>query len=72
MRGKSAPLLHGSSREFIRRQEYTSPPPGGNISRCHWGKNMKRGREKGEKCIIKRNKGEKRRKTGKRKRENGK
>jgi hypothetical protein len=33
--------------------EYHSPPVGGNISRCHLGENMKRGREKGENVGVK-------------------
>jgi hypothetical protein len=40
------------------------PPPGGGVISANviWGKNMKRGREKGGKCKRKRKKGEKMRK----------
>jgi hypothetical protein len=47
--------------------ENNFPPWGkGTISQCHLGgKNMKRGREKGEKCERKRKKGERNGRKGK-------
>jgi hypothetical protein len=47
--------------------ENTPPPRGEKISaNVIWGKNMKRGRDKGGKCKRKRKKGERNRKKGER------
>ncbi len=53
--------------------KYLPPPWGrGKISAdVIWGKNMKRGREKGGKCKRKRKKEERKRKKGERKRKKG-
>ncbi len=59
--------------QFPRGLYFEKYPPGGGISAdVIWGKNMKRGREKGGKCNRKRKKGERKRKKGERKLETGK
>ncbi len=58
----------------IYNLKYPPPPPrGGKYHPMSFGgKNMKSGREKEEKCKIKRKKGERKRKKWERIRENGK
>jgi hypothetical protein len=59
-------------REKYRGLYIGNPPsPQGNISRDHWGENMKRGEKKEKKKIVKKGKRERKRKIGERKRERG-
>jgi hypothetical protein len=61
--------VHLSNNTGVYILENTPPPGGGNKYQpmSFGGKNMKRGREKGEKCKRKRKKGERKMKKGERK-----